>query len=103
MFLSIIFLAFAQPSALNDPKAFEVLRAWIANQEQHCSVKSGIWKDPAAWGIFLADLARIVAESYSYNSEKEYLIILERIKLAFEIEISETSNASSSNQKRDIE
>ena len=48
------------PAAGNDPGAQEVLRAWVADESLHCSIRTEAWKDPAAWGIFLADAARQV-------------------------------------------
>jgi hypothetical protein len=46
------------PAAGRDKAAFELLRVWIAEQGQHVSLRSGVWEDPFAWGIVLADLAR---------------------------------------------
>ena len=48
-------------AAKKDPKSFELLRVWVANKGQHVSLRAGVWKDPAAWGLMLADLARHVA------------------------------------------
>ena len=44
--------------AAQDPAAFELLRVWVAQQSQQISLRPGIWPDPSAWGIMLADLAR---------------------------------------------
>jgi hypothetical protein len=44
--------------ALGDKAAFELLRVWIAGQSQQVSLRGGVWQDPAAWGVMLADLAR---------------------------------------------
>ncbi len=44
----------------DDPGAQEVLRAWVADESLHCSIRTEAWKDPAAWGIFFADAARQV-------------------------------------------
>jgi hypothetical protein len=48
--------------AKRDVNSFEVLRVWIANNGQHVSLKVGVWKDPTAWGIMLADLAGHIAK-----------------------------------------
>ena len=78
-----------------DPKSFELLRLWIANKEQHVSIDVGVWKDPFAWGIVLADLARHVANAYQQTQGFDRLETLQRIKLGLERElISPTDEAS---------
>ena len=52
-------------AAKKDPDAVEILRIWIAGDSQHVSLKTGVWVDPAAWGLMLADLARHVANAYA--------------------------------------
>ena len=52
------------PRAKEDPDSFEIARVWIAMKNQHCSLRIGVWDDPAAWGILLADLAKHVAKAY---------------------------------------
>lgn len=46
-----------------DPRASEVLRAWVANGGLVCSLRPEIWDDPGNWGILLADVARHVANA----------------------------------------
>jgi hypothetical protein len=50
--------------ALGDDNARELVRVWAAHGAQHVSLATGLWKDPAAWGIMLVDLARHVAKAY---------------------------------------
>jgi len=69
-------------AAKTDPRSFELLRVWVANQEQHVSLRAGVWDDPAAWGIMLADLARHVANSYQDHNGFDGLQVLQRIKAA---------------------
>jgi len=52
------------PLANADPKAREIVRVWGAFGKQHVSIATGLWPDPAAWGIMLVDLARHVAQAY---------------------------------------
>jgi hypothetical protein len=52
-------------AAKKDSDAVEILRIWIAGGSQHVSLKSGVWEDPAAWGLMLADLAKHVANAYA--------------------------------------
>jgi hypothetical protein len=68
-----------------DPKSFELLRVWVANKGQHVSLRAGVWKDPAAWGIMLADLAKHIANSYQ-DEGLDRLETLHRIKAAFDAE-----------------
>jgi hypothetical protein len=70
-----------------DPNSFEILRVWIADKNQHCSIEVGIWEDAGAWGVFLSDLAHHIANSYEPKNELERSTILERIKLGFDLEI----------------
>jgi Domain of unknown function (DUF5076) len=54
----------APPAAEADPSAVEVVRVWVARGGQHVSINPFVWKDPQAWGIVLADLARHLANAY---------------------------------------
>ena len=47
-------------AAAQDPAAFELLRVWVAKQSQQVTLRPGIWQEPSAWGVMLADLARSV-------------------------------------------
>jgi Domain of unknown function (DUF5076) len=73
--------------AQEDSNSFEVLRVWIALKNQHYSIRPGVWNDPAAWGILLADLAHHIVNSYEPKNEPEKTAIIQRIKLAFNLEI----------------
>lgn len=76
------------PAAGRDQAAFELLRVWIAEQGQHVSLRSGVWDDPFAWGIVLADLARHILNAESLarkNIDKEEF--LRRLIEGFEAEI----------------
>ena len=53
------------PASSRDTASFELLRVWIAEQGQHVSLRSGVWEDPFAWGIVLADLARHIVQAES--------------------------------------
>jgi hypothetical protein len=75
-------------SARKDPNSFELLRIWIANKGQHISLRAGVWNDPAAWGIMLADLARHIADSYHQDEGIDRLHAMQRIKAALDAELS---------------
>jgi Domain of unknown function (DUF5076) len=74
-------------AAGSDPAAFELLRVWVAHNEQHVSLKTGVWDDPAAWGIMLADLARHVAEAYKQDEGRDVAATLGRIKAGIDAEL----------------
>ena len=73
--------------ALADPAARELLRVWAARDAQHVSIATGLWKDRAAWGIALVDLARHIARAYELTG-KDGKIALERIRAGFDAEWS---------------
>ncbi|HEV2274843.1 MAG TPA: DUF5076 domain-containing protein [Acidobacteriaceae bacterium] len=73
--------------AKTDPKSFELLRVWVAHQDQHISLRVGVWEDPAAWGVMLADLARHIANAFEKMENRDPLKVLEQIRSGFEAEI----------------
>jgi hypothetical protein len=73
--------------ARTDAKSFELLRVWIAHQDQHISMRVGVWKEPEAWGMMLADLARHIAAAFEQSEKRDPMEMLARIKAAFETEI----------------
>ncbi len=52
-------------AAAQDAAAFELLRVWVANQSQQVTLRPGIWQEPSAWGVMLADLARNIVLVHS--------------------------------------
>jgi hypothetical protein len=74
-------------AAKSDVNSMEIIRVWIANKNQHFTLRVGLWNDPAAWGLLLADIARNVAKSYGQDTAVDLRAILERIKLAFNTEL----------------
>ena len=72
--------------AKSDPDSVEILRTWLSGGLQHVTVKTGVWDDPAAWGLMLADLARHIANAYAAGgSDREEA--LRRIVQGFQIEM----------------
>ena len=82
-------------AAKNDPRSFDVLRVWVANKGQHVCLKVGVWNDPAAWGIMLADLARHIVNSYEQDAALDRLQTLQRIKAAFDAEMKSSTDTPS--------
>jgi len=81
--------------AVESESAFELLRVWVADGDQHVSMATEVWEDPAAWGIMLADLARHVANSYAQTEGKKKPDVLERIREGFDAEWSSPTDESS--------
>lgn len=55
--------------ALKDAASFELIRVWVAEHSQQISLRPGVWQDPAAWGVMLADLARNIVQVHAENDE----------------------------------
>jgi hypothetical protein len=70
-----------------DPKAFELVRAWVAEGELHVSLQMGGWDDPAAWGTVLADMARHVARFYEEKKGLDLEETMERVREAMDAEL----------------
>jgi len=56
--------------AQQDAASFELIRVWVAEQAQQISLRPGVWQDPAAWGVMLADLARSIVKVHAENDEE---------------------------------
>lgn len=72
----------------SDANALEVLRGWVANRGLVCAVHPTIWKDPAAWGIVLADAARHIAQTMANEFGNDSDRALARIQDRFNQELS---------------
>jgi hypothetical protein len=85
-------------AASRDPRSLEVLRVWIANGEQHVALAFGMWEDPAAWGLLLADLARHIAEAHAQQDEQvDAEDFLEQIRAGLESELDAPTDEVSGN------
>lgn len=69
-----------------DPMAKELIRVWAAAGKQHISIATGLWEDPASWGLALVDLARHIALAYAETLGRDAALTLERIKEGFDVE-----------------
>jgi hypothetical protein len=54
-------------AAQKDAASFELIRVWVAEQSQQITLRPGVWSDPAAWGVMLADLARNIVQVHVEN------------------------------------
>jgi hypothetical protein len=74
------------PPALTDPKSRELARVWVAYESQHVSLATGLWEDPAAWGIMLVDLSKHIASAYQQTTGAPFSEVLDRIKQGLDAE-----------------
>ncbi len=49
-------------------------------------MQTGLWNDPAAWGLMLVDLAKHAANAYSQIEGRDRDEVLNRIKAGFDAE-----------------
>ncbi len=82
-------------AAQNDKRSFELLRVWVAEQDQHISLRVGVWEDPSHWGIVLADLAGHIANTFEQSEGLTHIQALKSIQLAFNAELAEPTGEPS--------
>ena len=56
--------------AAKDAASFELIRVWIAQQSQQITLRPGVWQEPTAWGVMLADLARNIVQIHIEADEE---------------------------------
>jgi hypothetical protein len=75
------------PPSAKSAGAIEVLRVWVdAGAGQQLVLKT-TWKDPGAWGLLLADVARHAAKAYATKGVPEAQA-LDRILKLFHAELA---------------
>jgi len=73
-------------TALSDPKAKEILRAWVAHNQLHIAFHPKTWDDPFAWGLFIVDLMHHVARGYEGEGVMRAEQALASVKAGFDAE-----------------
>ena len=63
--------ALKTPPNAENPAAMEVLRVWAVPGEAQQLVLKTTWKEPGAWGLLLADVARHAAKAYAVEGRNE--------------------------------
>lgn len=90
--------------AARDPRSFELLRVWIAEGSQAITLQPGIWQDPAAWGVMLADLARnIVIVHAEADPDLDTEAFLAAMLEGFDTEIESVLNEFEAGDTQDQE
>jgi hypothetical protein len=82
------------PAALKDAKSRELVRVWAASGKQHVSLATGLWDDPATWGIMLVDVARHLARAYEQTRGMDRDKALARIREGMDAEWSEDTDTN---------
>lgn len=78
--------------AASDSKAIELVRVWAANGQQHVTLATGLWDDPANWGIMLVDLVKHIANAYEQTNGTSRSDTIARIKAGLDAEWSHATD-----------
>src|SRR5512133_1711499 len=69
------------PEAITDPNGGEILRAWVAHEALHVSLRiPDEWEDPGHWGVALADVMRHLADAYQKSQGVAPQVTIARIQ-----------------------
>jgi hypothetical protein len=74
------------PGVQGNSAGREIARVWVVNNRVKTTIRTGIWDDPASWGVFLVDLAKQVADAYKQTEGSNEEEVLRRIRQAFDAE-----------------
>lgn len=77
--------------ATSNAQSFEVLRVWTAAGQTQEVVLKTTWKNPATWGLMLADVARHAANSYA-NEGHDRAETLAQIRQMMDAEFSDPTD-----------
>ncbi|WP_426266275.1 DUF5076 domain-containing protein [Sphingomonas sp. LHG3443-2] len=85
------------PAATRDPRAFEMMRVWIAEHRLHCAMNIGVYEaqgiaEERAWGIILADAAQHLADALSSEGLRERKDVLRDIRTHFQAELDDPTS-----------
>ena len=85
--------------ATANPRSVEVLRVWAAaDGAQDLTLRTN-WKDPAAWGLLLVDIAHHASRAYAATGQDQKLV-LARIKAGFDAEWSNPTDVQPAKKGR---
>ena len=85
------------PAALEDPNSVEILRSWVAGGAQWVSINPHLYrnrdfKEEWAWGLFLSDVIKHVANAIIESSEKDKQQVIDDILASFEAEMADPTS-----------
>ncbi len=85
------------PAAQEDPKSVEILRLWIAKGGEWVSLnpyqyRNRDFKEEWAWGLFLSDAIKHIANAVSELSGKDKQQVIDDIRTSFEAEMDKPTS-----------
>ncbi|MFO0925245.1 MAG: DUF5076 domain-containing protein [Pirellulales bacterium] len=80
------------PIANSTANSRELLRVWAAEGKQHVTLATGLWNDPANWGILLVDLMKHISNAYEQTSEQTAEECFQRILTGLHAELSHATD-----------
>jgi len=81
------------PIAQASADSVEILRLWaVRGSGQQIILRHDAWKDPAAWGLALADIARHVARAHAQDGKDEEEVY-QRILAGFRAEVGSPTDS----------
>jgi hypothetical protein len=80
------------PDAIEYPSV-EMIRVWLANEQQHIVLNIGFWEDRgiderSAWGIALADMVRHIADAHQSEYGYDPKATIQLIRKSFDTEMN---------------
>ena len=80
------------PVAEASEDSVELLRLWaVRGAGQQIILRHSAWKDPAAWGLALVDIARHVARAHAQEGKNEEEVF-QRILAGFRAELESSTD-----------
>ena len=76
------------PKAASNPDAVEFIRAWKVGEAMYVSLNHSAWKQPAAWGIALADIVQHFADSSERSQGWPRKKIISQVTATFNAELN---------------
>lgn len=75
------------PEASDADEAHEVFRGWLIDKRFVCTLVPTAFKDPAVWGVLLADAAHHIANALAESENADRTAVLASITRAFDVEM----------------
>ena len=90
------FDALAVPPPALEQGGYEVLRAAIANDQLHVSLRRA-FEEPEVWGVLLADVIRHIADIYAREISMREDEVVEKVYAMFEAEMARRTDVGATN------
>lgn len=89
---------FIPEKARNTKNSSELIRVWTTPESDiHVAIRTGVWSDPAAYGIVLADLVKHIARGFHQTNGMDEKVAAARIIEGFAAEINSPTDIPSGN------